>query len=34
MIETYGRRRDGVAFRLKQGTSWRRKSKRDRDRVI
>ena len=34
LFETWGRRRDGVAFRLKHGTSWRRKSKRGRDRVI
>lgn len=34
MFETWGRRRDGVAFRLRMGTSWRRKSKRGRDRVI
>ena len=34
MFETWGRRRDGVAFRLTRGTSWRRKSKRGRDRVI
>lgn len=34
MFETFGRRRDGVAFRLRKGTSWRRKSKRGRDRVI
>jgi len=33
LFETWGRRRDGVAFRLKMGTSWRRKSKRGRDRV-
>lgn len=33
MFETIGRLRDGVAFRLKKGTSWRRKSKRGRDRV-
>jgi len=33
MFETFGRRRDGVAFRLRKGTSWRRKSKRGRDRV-
>lgn len=34
MFETLGRRRDGVAFRLTKGTSWRRKSKRGRDRII
>jgi len=33
MFETWGRRRDGAAFRLRRGTSWRRKSKRGRDRV-
>lgn len=33
MIETFARRRDGAGFRLKYGTSWRRKSKRGRDRV-
>lgn len=33
LFETWGRRRDGAAFRLKMGTSWRRKSKRGRDRV-
>lgn len=33
LLETWGRRRDGAAFRLKMGTSWRRKSKRGRDRV-
>lgn len=34
LFETYGRRRDGVAFRLRKGTSWRRRSKRGRDRVV
>lgn len=34
LFETWGRRRDGVAFRLRHGTSWRRKSKRGRDRVV
>lgn len=33
MLETWGRRRDGVAFRLRKGSSWRRKSKRGRERV-
>ena len=33
LFETWGRRRDGVAFRLRKGTSWRRRSKRGRDRV-
>jgi len=34
LFETWGRRRDGAAFRLRQGTSWRRRSKRGRDRVV
>ena len=34
IFETIGRRRDGVAWRLIQGSSWRRKSKRGRDRKI
>jgi hypothetical protein len=34
LFETFGRRRDGVAWRLRFGSSWRRKSKRGRDRVI
>lgn len=34
MFETFGRRRDGVGWRLKQGSSWWRKSKRGRDRVV
>lgn len=34
LFETFGRRRDGVSFRLRQGSSWRRKSKRGRDRVV
>ena len=33
LFETLGRRRDGVAFRLRWGSSWRRKSKRGRDRI-
>ena len=33
VFETVGRRRDGVAWRLQQGSSWRRKSRRGRDRV-
>lgn len=33
LFETFGRRRDGVAFRLRRGSSWRRKSKRGRNRV-
>ena len=34
LFETIGRRRDGVAWRLRFGSSWRRKSKRGRDRVV
>jgi len=34
LFETWGRRRDGVGWRLKHGSSWWRKSKRGRDRVI
>jgi len=33
LFETWGRRRDGASFLMKVGTSWRRKSKRGRDRV-
>lgn len=33
LFETFGRRRDGVTWRLIRGTSWRRKSSRGRDRV-
>lgn len=33
LFETFGRRRDGVAWRLIRGSSWRRKSKRGRDRI-
>ncbi len=33
LFETFGRRRDGVGWRLKHGSSWRRKSRRGRDRV-
>lgn len=33
MFETFGRRRDGVAWRLKRGSTWWRKSKRDRNRI-
>ncbi|MDH5432881.1 MAG: hypothetical protein OEY19_02985 [Gammaproteobacteria bacterium] len=33
IFETIGRRRDGVSFVLRKSTSWRRKSKRGRDRV-
>jgi len=34
LLETIGRRRDGVEWRLKRGSSWWRRSKRGRDRVI
>lgn len=34
IFETIGRRRDGVSWRLVHGTSWRRKSKRGRDRKV
>jgi hypothetical protein len=34
MFETVGRRRDGVSWRLMEGTSWRRKSKRGRERTL
>lgn len=34
MFETLGRLRDGVCWRLSGGSSWRRKSKRGRDRVV
>jgi len=34
LMETIGRRRDGVVWRLRHGSSWWRRSKRDRDRVI
>jgi nitrate/TMAO reductase-like tetraheme cytochrome c subunit len=34
MFETVGRRRDGVAWRVVNGTSWRRRSNRGRDRVV
>ena len=34
LVETIGRRRDGVAWRIRKGSSWWRKSKRNRDRVI
>ena len=34
ILETFGRRRDGVAWRLIHGSSWRRKSKRGRDRKV
>ncbi len=34
LFETVGRRRDGVAWRLVNGTSWRRPSSRGRERVV
>lgn len=34
LFETWGRWRDGVTWRLKQGSSWWRRSKRGRDRVL
>ncbi|MDH5631641.1 MAG: cytochrome c3 family protein [Gammaproteobacteria bacterium] len=34
LFETWGRRRDGAAWCMKMGTSWCRKSKRGRDRII
>lgn len=34
LFETVGRWRDGVVWRLKHGSSWWRKSKRGRDRVV
>jgi hypothetical protein len=34
LFETIGRRRDGVAWRLTHGSSWWRKSKRGRNRII
>ena len=33
-LETVGRWRDGVVWKIRKGSSWWRKSKRDRDRVI
>ena len=33
LFETYRRRRDGVAWLLRHGSSWRRKSRRGRDRI-
>lgn len=33
LLETWGRRRDGVAWVLRKGTTWRRPSKRGRDRI-
>ncbi len=34
ILETIGRRRDGVAWRLSNGSTWRKKSKRNRNRII
>ena len=34
LFETLGRRRDGVIWRLRHGSSWWRRSKRGRDRVV
>ncbi len=34
LFETIGRRRDGVAWRLRRGTSWRRRGRRGRDRIV
>jgi len=34
LFETFGRRRDGVGWRLMHGSSWWRKSKRGRDRIV
>jgi hypothetical protein len=34
LFETFGRRRDGVAWRLRKGSTWWRQSKRKRNRVI
>jgi hypothetical protein len=34
MFETFGRRRDGVTWVLRSGSSWWRRSKRGRDRVV
>jgi len=34
LFETVGRRRDGVAWRLVNGSSWRRRSPRGRERVV
>ena len=34
LFETFGRRRDGVGWRMRQGSSWWRRSKRGRDRII
>jgi len=33
LIETWGRRRDGVSFFMRKGSSWWRKSKKSKDRV-
>jgi len=34
LFETIGRLRDGVSYRIIRGSSWRRRSKRGRDRII
>lgn len=34
LFETMGRRRDGVGWRLRRGSSWWRKSRRGRDRIV
>lgn len=34
MFETLGRRRDGIAWLLQMGSTWRRRSRRGRDRVL
>jgi hypothetical protein len=34
LFETFGRRRDGVAWRLRSGSTWWRRTKRGRNRVI
>ena len=34
MFETFGRRRDGVGWRIRWGSAWWRRSRRKRDRVI
>lgn len=33
LLETWGRRRDGISWLLKKSSTWRRKSKRGRDRI-
>jgi hypothetical protein len=34
LFETFGRRRDGVVWRMRQGSSWWRKGRRGRDRIV